>query len=68
MGRQRRAGRADGCNTEAEPIWESVNGVWVSVKVSGLMGKVRTGVQIDQVKEVTAGREGVAGSEMRGKL
>lgn len=23
--------QADGCNTEAEPIWERVNGAWVSV-------------------------------------
>lgn len=32
------------------------------------MGKVGTGVQSGQVREATAGREGVAGSEMRGKL
>lgn len=32
------------------------------------MGKVGTGVQSGQVREAAAGREGVAGSEMRGKL
>lgn len=60
--------QADGCNTEAEPIWERVNGAWASVQASGLMGKVGTGVQSGQVREAAAGREGVAGSEMRGKL